>query len=109
MPTYDYVCDNCLHRAEQDHGFDDDPEIMCWVCEHTMRKSISLTHLHYSAIPTRNMRWAREDAQRTRGNLEMLEGVKNAYSPENKAFRARQRKDNANLQQRVARRLKGKK
>jgi len=74
-----------------------------------MRKSIQPALLHYSAIPTRMTRFKREEAQRIRGNTEMLEGVKGAYSDKAVAYRKNQARKNAAVQRRVAERLRNKK
>jgi putative FmdB family regulatory protein len=40
MPTYDYECYSCKATKEEHHKANEDPKIICYICNEPMRKVI---------------------------------------------------------------------
>ena len=56
MPTYDYICSNCGHRAEILHGVHDETPRTCAECGGQMRKAITAPSIVFKGTG-----WAKVD------------------------------------------------
>lgn len=99
MPIYVYRCPECEIEEEHSHAMDADPIVVCIDDGQQMVRAIQSFTLHMKT-PTNMVRFKREEAQRIRGNRELLEGIPGAQ--EHASWRKRRDARNKVIRERVA-------